>query len=154
MRRRQIRIVLYRPRMYKRAVIREKRIKTSVLYSNFSIILLIVYDRDLAIETKFPLDYIIDKKKKKKEKCNNWQKNMSVFKVPYKNILIEIEFVIRERRVDTSPNFQPLNIIISLSVDFLFYYMSLYIVFTYVRTKIHLIRIHFSSLTCNRITNY
>lgn len=66
MRRRQIRIVLYRPRMYKRAVIREKRIKTSVLYSNFSIILLIVYDRDQVIETKFPLDYIIDKKKKKK----------------------------------------------------------------------------------------
>lgn len=82
--------------MYKRAVIREKRIKTSVLYSNFSIILLIVHDRDQMIETKFPLDYIIDKKKKKKEKCNNWQKNMSVFKVPYKNILIEIEFVIRE----------------------------------------------------------
>lgn len=139
--------------MYKRAVIREKRIKTSVLYSNFSIILLIVYDRDQVIETKFPLDYIIDKKKKK-EKCNNWQKNMSVFKVPYKNILIEIEFVIRERRVDTSPNFQPLNIIISLSVDFLFYYMSVYIVFTYVRTKIHLIRIYFSFLTCNGITNY
>lgn len=68
MRRRQIRIVLYRPRMYKRAVIREKRIKTSVLYSNFSIILLIVYDRDQAIETKFPLDYIIDKKKKEKRK--------------------------------------------------------------------------------------
>lgn len=52
--------------MYKRAVIREKRIKTSVLYSNFSIILLIVYDRDQVIETKFPLDYIIDKKKKRK----------------------------------------------------------------------------------------
>lgn len=61
--RRQIRIVLYRPRMYKRAVIREKRIKTSVLYSNFSIILLTVYDRDQVIETKFRLDYIIDKKK-------------------------------------------------------------------------------------------
>ena len=61
---------------------------------------------------------------------------MSVFKVPYKNILIEIEFVIRERRVNTSPNFQSLNIIISLSVDFLFYYMSVCIVFTYARTKL------------------
>lgn len=76
------------------------------------------------IETKFRLDYIIDKKKKK-GKCNNWQKNMSVFKVPYKNILIEFEFVIRERRVNTSSNFQSLNMIISLSVDFLFYYMSI-----------------------------
>lgn len=130
--RRQIRIVLYRPRMYKRAVIREKRIKTSVLYSNFSIILLTVYDRDQVIETKFRLDYIIDKKK-----ATIGRKTCRCLRFPIiLYILIEIEFVIRERRVNTSPNFQSLNIIISLSVDFLFYYMSVCIVFTYARTKL------------------
>lgn len=84
MRRRQIRIVLYRPRMYKRAVIREKRIKTSVLYSNFSIILLIVYDRDQVIETKFPLDYIIDKKKKKKKNATIGRKICRCLRFPIK----------------------------------------------------------------------
>ena len=79
--------------MYKRAVIREKWIKTSVLYSNFSIILLTVYDRDQVIETKFRLDYIIDKKK-----SNNWQKNMSVFKVSYNIIYIDRNWICYPRK--------------------------------------------------------